>query len=118
MPHDHPDHEHEHEHDHPPAHDRAHVHAHARGAASLERGAGAGKVLFLDAFSGLAGDMLLIVREDGEIVLAEATPEAFRPIARAKALPGVVRAYPALADGFIYLRNGTTLICLDLRPAP
>jgi lipoprotein NlpI len=30
-------------------------------------------------------------------------------------LPPTVRALPAISDGFIYVRNGDTLICLDLR---
>ena len=68
----------------------------------------------------LAGDRLLILRETGELVLAAATPEAFRPIARAQILPPTVRSYPALADGFLYARNNDThndsLVCLDLRP--
>lgn len=66
----------------------------------------------------LAGDRLLIVREGGELILAPASPDAFRPIARAQALPATVRAYPALAGGFLYLRNEDTLVCLDLRPQP
>jgi outer membrane protein assembly factor BamB len=63
----------------------------------------------------LAGERLLILRESGELILAAASPEAFRPLARAQVLPPTVRAYPALADGFLYLRNGVTLACLDLR---
>ena len=64
----------------------------------------------------LAGDRLVILRERGELVLAEASPEAFRPLARAQILTGTVRAYPALSDGFLFARNDDTLICLDLRP--
>jgi hypothetical protein len=30
-------------------------------------------------------------------------------------LPGVVRPLPAIADGFVYVRNENTLVCLDLR---
>ena len=63
----------------------------------------------------LVGDRLLILREGGELILAEASPDAFRPMARAQILPATVRAYPALADGFLYLRNDDTLVCLDLR---
>jgi outer membrane protein assembly factor BamB len=64
----------------------------------------------------LAGNRLLIVRESGELVMADATPEAYRPIARAQVLPATVRALPALSDGFLYVRNEQTLVCLDLRP--
>jgi outer membrane protein assembly factor BamB len=66
----------------------------------------------------LAGDRLVILREGGELVLAPASPEAFRPLARAQILQPVVRAFPALSDGFLYARNETTLVCVDLRKAP
>lgn len=63
----------------------------------------------------LAGDRLLIMREGGEMILAPASPQAFKPLARAQVLPGVVRPLPAIADGFVYVRNENTLLCLDLR---
>ena len=64
----------------------------------------------------LAGNRLLILRENGELILAAAAPSAFQTLAHASILQGVVRAYPALADGFLYARNSTdTLLCLDLR---
>ncbi|MCM3878830.1 MAG: PQQ-like beta-propeller repeat protein [Vicinamibacterales bacterium] len=69
---------------------------------------GAGSVL-------LAGNRLLILRENGELVLAAASPEGFKPVARAHILPATVRAYPAIADGMVYLRNDDTLLCVDLR---
>ena len=63
----------------------------------------------------LAGTHLLIMREGGELVLAEASPAAFKPLARAQVLPAVVRAFPALDNGILYLRNETTMVALDLR---
>ena len=63
----------------------------------------------------LAGNRLLIVRETGELMLAAASPQAFQPIATAQILPPTVRAYPAIADGRVYVRNDDTLVCLDLR---
>jgi len=64
----------------------------------------------------LAGDRLVILRENGELVLAAASPDGFKPIARAKILNGTVRAYPALSDGFLFARNvDDTLISVDLR---
>jgi outer membrane protein assembly factor BamB len=56
----------------------------------------------------LAGDTLVILRETGELVLAQASPQAFRPIARAQVLPPTLRAYPAIADGILYVRNSDT----------
>ena len=56
----------------------------------------------------------------GELILAAATPDAFRPLARAQILPATVRANHAIADGFLYARNSdtrdNTLVCIDLRP--
>lgn len=67
----------------------------------------------------LAGDRLLIMRETGELIMAEASRQAFKPISRAQILPAVVRGYPAISDGFFYVRNTDNrtpeLICLDLR---
>jgi outer membrane protein assembly factor BamB len=63
----------------------------------------------------LVGDRLLIIREAGEMLLAPASPQGFKPLTRAQVLPGVVRPLPAIADGFVYVRNENTLICLDLR---
>ena len=63
----------------------------------------------------LAGDRLVIVRETGELLIAEASPTVFTPVARAQILPAVIRAYPALANGLLFVRNEDTLVCLDLR---
>ena len=64
----------------------------------------------------LAGDQLVIVRENGELVIAATSADEFTPLARAQILPPVVRAYPAIANGLLFVRNEDTLVCLDLRP--
>jgi outer membrane protein assembly factor BamB len=63
----------------------------------------------------LAGNRLLILRETGELILAAASPTGFQSIAKAQILPATVRAYPALADGLLYVRNDNMLVCVDLR---
>jgi outer membrane protein assembly factor BamB len=63
----------------------------------------------------LAGNRLIIMRESGELMLAAASAKSFQPIAKAQILPPTVRAYPALADGVLYVRNDNTLMALDLR---
>ncbi|OFW36044.1 MAG: hypothetical protein A3F70_19190 [Acidobacteria bacterium RIFCSPLOWO2_12_FULL_67_14] len=70
---------------------------------------------FLAGTVTLAGDRLVILRERGELVIAPASPDGFRPLARAQILPPTVRAYPALSDGFLFARNEDTLVCVDLR---
>ena len=64
----------------------------------------------------LAGDLLVIMRESGELVLAEASPDAYAPVASAMLLPPVVRAYPAISGGRFFVRNGDTLLAVDLNP--
>ena len=63
----------------------------------------------------LAGNRLVIVRETGELVLAAASPKSFQQIASARLLPPTLRAYPALANGVLYVRNDDTLVAVDLR---
>ena len=70
-------------------------------------GFGAGTLL-------VAGDTLVIMRESGELALAPASPKGFRFAARAQLLKGVVRAYPALANGRYYVRNDRQLLAFDL----
>ena len=71
-------------------------------------GFGAGTLL-------VAGEALVVTRESGELVLAPASPKAFRYASRAALIPGVVRAYPALANGRYYVRNDRQLTAFDLR---
>jgi outer membrane protein assembly factor BamB len=63
-----------------------------------------------------AGDTLVILRERGELVLADADREGYTPRASADILRPIVRAYPALAGGILYARNSDELVALDLRP--
>ena len=70
-------------------------------------GFGAGSLL-------IAGESLVIMRESGELALAPASPKAFRFASRAQLLPGVVRAFPALADGRYFVRNDRQLSAFDL----
>jgi outer membrane protein assembly factor BamB len=69
---------------------------------------GAGAIL-------LAGDKLLELTEKGQLVCAPATPDGFKPTAKAQILPFDCRAYPALADGKLYARSKDKLVCVDLR---
>jgi len=64
----------------------------------------------------LAGGRLLIVGEKGELTIAPASPKEFRPSESARISGGMIRAYPAIADGRLYVRNEHTLICVRLSP--
>ena len=70
---------------------------------------------FLAGSVTLAGDRLLLLRESGELLMAAASPDAFRVLARGRVLPATVRAFPAFSDGVLFARNENTLVCVDLR---
>lgn len=65
-----------------------------------------------------ADGKLLIQLSDGTLVLATANRERFDPLARARVLAGESRALPALAAGRLYVRDDSTLKCLQVGPAP
>jgi hypothetical protein len=63
----------------------------------------------------LAGEQLLVLKESGELLIAAAIPKAFEPVAKAQIIPGTVRAYPALAQGRLYVRNEKSLVSVSLK---
>ena len=63
----------------------------------------------------LAGSELLITSDSGELVRVAADPKAFVEKARAQILGREGRAQPALADGFLFARDKTKLVVMDLR---
>jgi outer membrane protein assembly factor BamB len=63
-----------------------------------KQGFGPGNVL-------LAGDQLIILGDAGQLVLAEATPTAYRERARFDALEGKCWSTPALANGKLFVRS-------------
>jgi hypothetical protein len=71
-----------------------------------DEGFGAGTVL-------LAGESLLILRESGELVLADASPEGFQKRGSEQIL-GSTRVAAALANGRLYGRDKVSLVCVQL----
>lgn len=62
-----------------------------------------------------ADGRLIILSERGELVIAQAGPGAFQPLARAQVLGGKCWTVPVLANGRIYCRNAQgTLVCVDV----
>lgn len=62
----------------------------------------------------LAGDKLLLLTVEGELVLAEASPTSYRELGRATIAKSTTRALPALANGHFYCRSKDKLICVKL----
>jgi outer membrane protein assembly factor BamB len=65
-----------------------------------------------------AGDHLVVLTQNGLLVSVAATPEKFVKKGEMQVLEsdtGTTWAVPALADGRLYLRDGTQIVCIDLR---
>lgn len=62
------------------------------------------------------GDQLLVLTEDGEVVLVEPNPAAYTERAVFKALSGTCWNHPAFANGRLYARSSTEMVVLDLAP--
>jgi outer membrane protein assembly factor BamB len=61
------------------------------------------------------GKNLLILTDEGELVLAAARPDQYTELSRAQAC-GKTWNFPAFADGRLYVRDARELICYDLLP--
>ena len=73
-----------------------------------ERSLGKGSLIGADG-------KLILLGEKGQVIFAEATAEAFKPLARAQVLGGKCWTAPVLANGRIYCRNARgDLVCVDV----
>ena len=65
-----------------------------------------------------AGDKLLFIKNNGQVVLAQANPNAFEPLASAQVAEASVRAVPALSSGRLFIRSttpaGGALTCVQV----
>jgi hypothetical protein len=59
-----------------------------------------------------AGDKLLIMKTDGTLVLAEASPKGYTEFASDRVFGSTTFALPALSDGRLFVRDTRTLKCL------
>lgn len=64
----------------------------------------------------MADDKLLIQADDGYLVVAEASPEGYKELARTRAFEGPTWTMPVLCRGRIYCRGEDgDVVCLDVR---
>jgi outer membrane protein assembly factor BamB len=63
----------------------------------------------------LASGHLIVVTEDGDLVLVRATPDGHQEIARFPALQGKTWSHPAMSDGYLLVRNTNEMAAFDLR---
>jgi outer membrane protein assembly factor BamB len=62
----------------------------------------------------MAGDKLLAVKVDGELVIFGANPSAYKPLGSVKLFESTVQALPALSKGRLYVRDEKMLKCVRL----
>ena len=80
-----------------------------------------GEVKWTDKASGkgalmMADGKLIVLSENGELLVADASPAGFKPISRVQVLSKICWAAPVLANGLLYCRNGRgDVACVDLR---
>lgn len=72
-----------------------------------QAGFGAGNLI-------LVGDKLLALADDGQVVIAEARPDAYKEVGRFKAVAGKCWSTPAWSDGCIFVRSTKEGACLAL----
>ena len=62
----------------------------------------------------LAGDHVIVLTEDGEVVLVKATPERHEEIAKFEAISGKTWNYPIIANGRLLVRNIQEMAAFDI----
>jgi outer membrane protein assembly factor BamB len=65
----------------------------------------------------LASGHLIVLTEDGTLVLVRATPDRHEELARFPAIEGKTWNHPALAGGILLVRNLQEMAAFDLRGA-
>ncbi len=67
----------------------------------------------------IADGKLVLLSDRGTLALAEASPDAYQELGRAKVIDGPSWTAPTPAQGRIFLRNHQEMVCLDFRgPSP
>jgi hypothetical protein len=72
-----------------------------------QRGFNKGSLLYADGH-------LIVLGEYGNLALVEATPAGYQEKASAQMLKGKSWTMPTLANGRLYLRNQSEMLCVDV----
>jgi outer membrane protein assembly factor BamB len=66
----------------------------------------------------LASGHLIVLSEDGDLALVRATPDRHQEVVRFPVLEGKTWSHPAMADGYLLVRNINEMAAFDLRMPP
>jgi outer membrane protein assembly factor BamB len=66
----------------------------------------------------LASGHLIVLSEDGDLALVRATPDRHQEVVRVPVLEGKTWSHPAMADGYLLVRNINEMAAFDLRMPP
>jgi hypothetical protein len=72
---------------------------------------GSGQVLLLEDQA-----LLVVVTDEGEVVLVAANPSGHQELGRFQAVEGKTWNHPVIAHGRLYVRNAQEMACYELRP--
>ncbi|MFM1768061.1 MAG: hypothetical protein RJA22_590 [Verrucomicrobiota bacterium] len=64
----------------------------------------------------LAGNHLVVLSGEGDLVLVKATPEGHQEVSRFAAIPGKTWNHPVLAGGYLLVRNAAEMACFRVGP--
>lgn len=73
------------------------------------RGLGKGSLLAAD------GNLLIVLADQGTLLLVKATPAAYTELARFQAMEGKAWTSPTLANGRLYLRDHDEIVALEMK---
>jgi len=73
------------------------------------RGLGKGSLLAAD------GDLLIVLADQGTLLLVKAIPDAYTELARFQAMEGKAWTAPTLANGRLYLRDHDEIVALEMK---
>ena len=65
----------------------------------------------------MVNDKLLVLTEQGDVVLVDANPEKFTELTQFKAIKGKTWNHPVLSKGRLFVRNASEVACFDLSPS-
>lgn len=61
-----------------------------------------------------AGNTLVVLTEDGELVLVDPSPSAYRELGKFQALSGMCWNHPALSNGRLFARSSSEIVALEV----